>query len=170
MAFGEIPPAVDQDGTFTVLFVPEAGFVDHFSPTAAELNAATAIDLTYSLTTTGYNRTTSQATDTDERLTLADVLETPGRVTEGLEVQYVHGSADDVADPVLQNGVKGYIVDRRAVPIEDAFAAAQADIDIIPVTVGQPRKDNPTANGKWTKTTKLFVRGKVARDVTVAGA
>lgn len=169
MAFGEVPGAVDQDGTFLVLFVPDAGVADVDAPKAAELNAATAKDLTYSLTTSGYNRTTSQATDTDERLTLADVLETPGRVTESIELQYVHGSEDDIADPVLVEGAKGFIVERRAVDITAPFAAGQ-DVDIIPVTVGVPRKDNPTSNGKWTKTVRLFVRGKVARDVAVAAA
>lgn len=166
MVFGTVPGAVDQDGTLTVAFVPEAGLANPASPTATELNAVTVIDLTYSLTTTGYNRTISQATDTDERLTLADVLETPGRVTESLEMQYVHGAADDIADPVIQEGVKGFIVERRAVAI-GAFVAAE-DVDVIPVTFGVPRKDNPTANGKWTKTVKAFVSGQVQRDVPVA--
>lgn len=163
--FGVVPGAVDQDGTFTVAFVPEAGIADVNAPSASELNAATVKDLTYSLTTSGYNRTTSQATDTDERLTLADVLETPGRITESLELQYVHGASDDIADPVIQEGVKGFIVERRAVDI-GTFAAAET-VDIIPITFGVPRKDNPTSNGKWTKTVRLFVRGKVARDVAV---
>lgn len=166
MPFGDVPGAVDQDGTFLVAFVPAAGITDVDAPSAAALNANTVKDLTYSLTTSGYNRTTSQATDTDERLTLADVLETPGRVTESLELQFVHGAEDDVADPVLQEGVQGFIVERRAVDITAAFAADQV-VDVIPVTVGVPRKDNPTANGKWTKTVRLFVRGKVARDVAV---
>lgn len=165
--FGVVPPAVDQDGTFTVVFVPEAGLANPAAPTPTELNAATVKDLTYSLTTTGYNRTTTQATDTDERLTLADVLETPGRITESLELQYVHGDAADVADPVLQEGVKGFIVERRAKAI-GSFAAAD-EVDVIPVTFGVPRKDNPTSNGKWTKTIRAYVRGAVHRDVAVTG-
>lgn len=165
MAFGDfVEPAVDTDGNFLVAWVPT--IADTAAPSAAVLNGASTKDLTYSLTPSGYARTGSQATDTDERLTLAQVLETPGKTTETLSLQYVHGGDGAVAEPVLVEGTKGFIVDRRAVPIGTAFTVGQK-VDIIPVQVGTPLPDAPTSNGKFTKTVKLFITGTIKRGVSV---
>lgn len=163
--FGIEPPSVETDGTFTVVFVPEAGIANKEVPTATELNAGTVKDLTYSLTTSGYNRAITQARKTDERLTLANVLEKPGRVTENLTLQYVHGSEADVADAVIQEGVVGFIVERRAKDIGPFVAGDK--VDVIPLEFGVPKPDNPTTNSVWTKTVEVFLRGSVARNVAV---
>ena len=166
MPFGTVPASVKTDSNFVVTWVPSAGIADPEAPTAAELNAATVVDLTYSLTTSGYTRTATQASEEDARLTLADVLQTPGKVTHSLELQHVTGAEDNPADAVLVEGAVGYIVERRAVDIDTDFTAGQT-VSVLPVTVGYPRPDAPTANGVFTRTVTLFPRGKVASDVAV---
>lgn len=158
------PKSVSSDGSFRVWVADEAGLADPTAPSAAELAAAPSV--TYSMTTDGYARTTDQATETDPRLTLRDVPETPGAVTNSLELTYVHGSDDDVLDPVIVEGARACVIERRAVDNAEEPAAGQI-VDVIIGEWGKPRKNAPTTNGKWTKTAKLFV-SRVIEDVALA--
>lgn len=165
------PGAVDTDGTFLVLFVPENGIANLAAPTVTELTAGTVKKGTYSLSTDGWNFSRSEDSGTDDRLTLKQVFESRGKVTDSLEITYVYGSDDDVLDPLLDPGWKGFVVPRYAIPNETAIAASQL-VDIIPVEAGAKRKNAPAANAKWTKTQKLFVRAPGTQDdvAIVAGA
>lgn len=151
----QTPPAVSSDGTLTVWILPKSAITDVTAIPVSALDEA--LRVTYSMTTDGYQRTTSQETQTDERLTLRDVPELPGSVTNSLEVTYVHGSDDDVMDPLVTEGDEVYVVERRAVDNAVAPAASQTG-DLIAGVWGKPRKNAPTRNGNWTKTAKLFVR------------
>ena len=155
------PKSVSSDGTFRVWVLGDSDLADPTAPSAAELTSAPSV--TYSMTTDGYNRTSDQATETDPRLTLRDVPESPGAVTNSLELTYVHGSDDDVLDPLIVEGELAYVVERRAVNNAEEVAAGQK-VDIIAGVWGKPRKNAPTTNGKWTKTAKLFV-SSVIEDV-----
>lgn len=154
--------SVSTDGHFLLLWVPYAEGTD---PTKLE-TLASAERITYSLTPSGFNRTITEETVNDERLTLAQVLQKAGRVTNDLEVQYVFGSEDDVAAKIFVRGAKGWLVARYAIPNEEPLAASQK-ADVIRIEAGIPRKDAPTTNGVWTKTQKLFVRD-VRDDVALA--
>lgn len=165
MSLERTPPSVSSDGTLTVWILPASAVDD---PTDIPVSALDeALRVTYSMTTDGYNRTSDQATETDPRLTLRDVPETPGSVTNSLEVTFVHGSDDDVMDPLVVEGDEVLVVERRAVPNEELPDDGQI-VDALEGVWGKVRKNAPTANGKWTKTARMFVRA-VHEDVVIGG-
>lgn len=125
-------------------------------------------DITYSLTPDGWQPSQDQATVVDDRLTLAQALERPGKKTKGLTVKYVD-TASGGATSVLTEGTSGYIVIRPLVANETVGAADQ-EVVVWPVTCGEQMDDAPVANGVFTKTQKLFVTGAVTRQTMVAGA
>jgi hypothetical protein len=162
MALEAVPAGQASDGRGLVLFVPAIANTN--APTAAELNAGTVKQLTYSLVPDGFRHATTENVINDGRYTLKQVLELPGTVTDTLEVQYV---ADTPAQTALTEGVTGFIVHRLGVPNETAVAAGQK-VDVIPIRAGVQRKVAPTANTLLQRMQKLFVTGVVQRDVAVA--
>lgn len=152
------PLSVAADGNLLVAFVPSGN-----SLSKAVLDAATTKKITYSLTPSGFNRSTTQDTISDERLTLSQLLEQAGRIKETLEVEYVFGDAGDVAKVALAEGVTGFIVARYAIPNATDWTVGQK-VDSIPIKCGVQAKGAPTANGVFTITQKLFVTGAVIRD------
>jgi len=163
-----IPGAVATDDSLVILFVPSGGIAVITAPTVTELTAVTVKDITYDLTPSGWNHTHSEEDIDDDRLTLGQSLTLAGRERHDLEIQYVFGAADTVADAALAKGTVGFVVVRYAVPYETDFAAADL-VDIFQIEAGAQRKDAPVANGKWTKTQKLRQRGKFYEDIAVAG-
>ena len=131
--------------------------------TVSEFNAGTAI--TYSLTPDGWNPEQDQATVTDDRLTLAQTLQRPGKKTKGLTLKYVDATTG--AALVLTEGTSGFIVIRPLIPNATAVAAAQKVV-VWPVLCGEQEDDGPVANGVFTKSQKLFVIGVVTRQAVAA--
>lgn len=160
MALEDVVDSVATDDNFRLAFV-----ADPDDYTSAAIVAA-APEITYGFTPSGFNRTTTQETIQDPRLTLLQNLTRPGKVSEGVEVQYVFGGAGDVLSTLLAKGVKGALVARYATPNADPWAAADV-VDIIPIECGVQRKDAPTENGVWTKSQTLFVTGTVQTDVAL---
>lgn len=158
MAVEATPLSVASDGNLLVSYVPTGNPLS-----VANLVAATTKAITYSLTPGGFNRATTQDTVSDERLTLAQLLEQAGRVKETLEVEYVYGDAGDVASAALTKDAVGWIVVRYAVPNATAWTIGQK-VDVIPIKAGIQAKNAPTANGVFTKKQKLFVTGTVTTD------
>lgn len=166
MVLETVPAGVVSDGNGLVLFVP--AIANPAAPTVAELTAVGVKKLTYSITGDGYTHGTTVNTVTSERLTLAQVLQYDGSVTDDLEIKYVYtNSAGDVVRLALPQGQTGFIVERWAVANEVAIAAAQL-VDVIPIKASLQRKDAPAKNAELTRTQKLNVTGPVQRDVAVA--
>jgi hypothetical protein len=163
MALEETPGSVGTDGNLTIWFVPGEE-ADALSK--AVLDAPTTKRITYSLTPDGFNHTTDEATIEDGRLTLKQQLQQAGTVTDNLELSYVYGAADDVANVALAEGTKGKIVVRYAEANETDVTVADL-VDVIPVRCGVQRKAAPARNAVFTKTQKMFVTGTVLRDVAV---
>lgn len=164
MALEETPGSVATDGNLTVWFVP---FAEAANPASkAILDAPTSKRITYSLTPDGWNHTIDEATVEDGRLTLKQVLQEAGVVTDNLELSYVYGAADDVAAVALTEGARGWLVARYAVPNETAVTVADL-VDIIDIKCGVQRKTAPARNATFTKTQKMFVKGTVLRDQAV---
>lgn len=162
MALEATPLSVAADGNFLVAFVPSGS-----NPlSVAILAGATTKALTYSLTPSGFNRATTQDTVSDERLTLAQLLEQAGRVKEMLDVEYVYGDAGDVAKVALVKDVAGFIVVRYAIANATAWTIGQK-VDVIPIKCGIQAKSAPTANGVFLIKQKLFVTGSVTTDGTL---
>lgn len=158
MAVEATPLSVASDGNLLVSYVPTGNPLS-----VANLVAGSTKAITYSLTPGGFNRATTQDTVSDERLTLAQLLEQAGRVKETLEVEYVYGDAGDVASASLTKDAVGWIVVRYAVPNATAWTIGQK-VDVIPIKAGIQAKNAPTANGVFTKKQKLFVTGTVTTD------
>lgn len=163
MAEEIVPPGQASDGRGLVLFVP--AIANTLAPTVAELTATGVEKLTYSLVPDGFRHETTENTISTGRYTLKQVLETPGTITDTLEVQYVTGSP---AQDALAEGATGYIVHRLGV-LNEIEPAADQEVDIIPVRAGVQRKVAPTANTELQRVQKLFITGSVRRDVKVVG-
>jgi hypothetical protein len=162
-----IPDNVDSDGTLLLLACPRAA-ITSWPPKISDITASTTKDITYSLTTDGWNHGKTQETNTDERLTLREVLGTPGRVTHTVSLKFFYGkTSTDVVDPLFIENSDLVIFARYATPYEQVSATTDA-WDIFQVRAGTKVRDMPTANGKWTKTQQLFPRAKVLEDVKLA--
>ena len=155
--------SVPTDDHFKLWFVPtdESGTTNPLS--IATLDAPTTKAFTYSLTPDGWNHQTTEEVVDDSRLALKQSLELPGRISDTLEMTYVFGAEDDVANIVLPQGAKGKIVARYAIPNDEPATTGQK-VDVFTIEAGVQRKNAPVANGVWTKTQKMFQRGKVERD------
>lgn len=122
-------------------------------------------DITYMLTADGWNPAQDQGTVTDERLTLAQILERPGKKTKSLTVKYVDGATNNAS---LAEGTATNIVIRPLIANETAGAADQ-EVVVWPVLCGEQMDDAPVTNGVFTKSQKLFVTGVVERQTMAAG-
>jgi hypothetical protein len=159
MAAEAVPQSVNWDDNLRITWTAEA----EDPKSAADLIAG--VDLTYSLKT--LTRTINEARIEDPRLTLKQILERPGKVTEQVEVQYVFGDVADVAAATLVQGTKGHLTLRYSIPNATAWAAAQI-VDVITVECGKQRKDSPVENGVQTITQTLFVIDTTEDDVALA--
>jgi hypothetical protein len=159
MAAEAVPQSVNWDDNLRITWTAEADD----PKSAADLIAG--VDLTYSLKT--LTRTINEARIEDPRLTLKQILERPGKVTEQVEVQYVFGDDADVAAATLIQGAKGHLTLRYSIPNSTTWAAAQV-VDVITVECGKQRKDSPVENGVQTLTQTLFVIDITEDDVAVA--
>jgi hypothetical protein len=159
MALEDVPQSVNWDDNLRITWTALADD----AKSAADLIAG--VDLTYSLKT--LTRTINEARIEDPRLTLKQILERPGKITETVEVQYIFGDAADVAAATLIQGTKGHLTLRYSLPNSTVWAAAQV-VDVITVECGKQRKDSPVENGVQTLTQTLFVIDITEDDVAIA--
>jgi len=159
-----LPDNVDTDGNLTLLAAPKA-LLTTWPPTLADLSKFE--DVTYSLTTDGWNHTKSQEDTTDERLTLRQVLGGFGKVTHTIEITYFYGTEDDVVDPLVIEGQEIVILARYATPWEKDFSATDL-WDVFSMVAGTKRRSAPAANGKFTKVQALKPRREVLEDLALA--
>jgi len=145
-----VPASTASDGRWRIAFVATAD-----DPTSvADLDASDLI--TYSLTSDGFNPTTTQAKAEDKRLTLPQDLSRPGRVTEDLEVTYVRSTAATSAHTLLAQNTEGFLVVRRGTDNATAWTIGDK-VDIYSVQCGVQRPNAPTENGVDTLSSTLFV-------------
>lgn len=161
------PPAVDQSGNLTIYWVPT--IADIAAPKAAtEIKAAGSKRLTYSFLPGGWSPTSTQEIIKDPRLTLPQDLESLGKVTAGLTLQYVDSTDANSAAVVLVPGTSGYFVERRNIPNKTDAAAAQK-VRVFAVTLGEQTYDAPTDNsGKFTISQVASLSNVVGAPVALA--
>jgi len=159
------PGSVATDGNLSIWFVPYGAGTNPASK--AILDGLTSKRITYSLTPDGFAHTTDEATIEDGRLTLKQVLQQAGVVTDNLELHYVYGAADDVARVALTQGVRGWIVVRYAVDNAAALTVATDKVDVLPIRCGVQRKSAPARNATFVMMSKMFVTDTVLRDQPV---
>jgi hypothetical protein len=156
------PPAVDQSGNLTIFWVSTIADVN--APKVAEIKAGKRI--TYSFTENGWQPSGDQETVKDPRLTLPQDLESFGKKTKGLTVQYVDSTEANSASVILVEGEAGYFVERRLAPNPTDVAAGQK-VRVWPVVLGEQAPDQPTGTGKFTTTQKTALSGVVGKPVAV---
>ncbi|GGA72616.1 hypothetical protein GCM10011490_24240 [Pseudoclavibacter endophyticus] len=136
---------------YLILAVPATAIEDPSAITVTELEAETAIDVTYSFTSDGYNRSPSEETVNDDRLTLGQSLTERGRRTDTLQTTIVASGEESVADNAFIEDEEFYHVHRPYVPHDEPLAAGQ-EYDAIPVRVGMKVRNIPVGNAMQTKT------------------
>jgi hypothetical protein len=165
-------PSTPADGNTKVVFVPT--LADPAAPSLAELTGASAVELSCYLTGSGLSPSIKEDTVTDERLCSTQTFEQPGRKTDSLEIEYIDNTnspneaTSNKATDTLTEGTTGYLVVRRGVDYETAFAATSQKVTVYPVTAMTQNELPPEANSVQKISQKLAVTGAVRRRVTIA--
>lgn len=171
------PISVLGDGNVKVSWV--TAIANTTAPTAAELNAASSVDLSCYLTADGLTTGTDEQAVTDDRLCSTQTFEKPGRFSDTLELMYVYqpqlpSAADNKAFFTLVHLTTGFIVIRWGKAYAGAFTAsvttpaAPADqVNVEPATCGVQREQPPEANSVLKIAQKIWISGQVRRNVAV---
>ena len=157
------PRNVDSVGNLKVWYLDRDDVTDPSALEASALDNSRAI--TYSMPPGGYNRTETEATQTDPREGKVDEGEAPGAITNSVEITYFYGRDEDVLAPLVVKDEEGYIVDRRSIPNAAAAAAGQK-VDVLAGYWGKPRSQPPNSNPKQIKMCKFYVT-QVFNDVVL---
>lgn len=161
-------PSTPYDGNVRAVLAPAVADVN--APTAAELTAG--IDISCYLTGDGLAISVDQQSITDERLCSTSTFEKRGRKTHSVDVTYIDNTnsvahaAFNEAREALDEGSVHYLVTRRNLPYETAFADSQL-VRVYPVEAGFPAEVPGEANSVTRTTSKLFVTGDPGIDVAV---
>lgn len=163
--------SVGTEGNLLVMFAPASILTSGKTLTditVTQLNSPTFVDVTYDLTAgSGWAETTSQETISDDRLTATETFAQPGKVTNGLTVQYVYGDDTAKADDTLVEDETLIAAVRWATDHDEAITAT-SKFDFWYVKAGKKQRDQAAANSVFTKTQVLYPLQKVQRDVTPA--
>lgn len=163
-------PSTPADGNIrTVILVALA---DPANPTLAELNAATAVDISCYLTPGGFALTGDQATIADERECSTEVFGQPGRKTRGLTITGIDNTNstnettyNKLAD-VMTEGTQLYAARRRGIAFDAAWAATDR-VTTVPFKPGEKQEVAAEANSVQRSTWPCFITGGVQTDVEV---
>lgn len=166
MTTGTRPVAVAADGNVRIFFIST---ITLSAPTVAQLTAGQ--EMSYYLTTDGFQPAVDEQTITDERMGDQQTFENRGRHTYSLQnVRYVFNTpsaANDEAALLLAAGTTGYFVVRWGLDADTAWVAAQK-IDIFPVVMGIQMEEPPETNTVLHIRQRAFVTGPVLKRVAVA--
>lgn len=163
-------PSTPADGNVLVKILPAVA--DLNSPKVAEVNVASAVDISCYLTSDGYAPSVDQAGIPDERLCSTQIFEQPGRITNALNLTYIdntnapNAATDNKAKVTLVPGSTHVLLVRRGLPYEDALAAGQT-VTLWPIKPGEYDEVTPEANSVLKIMQKQFMTGPVARSVKV---
>lgn len=148
------PEAIKQQGNTAVTVVQTIADTD--SPgLAAEINAASSVNISCYLYTGGEGTATTNTGEAPRRLCSTKVLQQYGTTTYSItDLQYVYDPQADDADPAnaakaaLTEGSEVFLVIRKGLPAETtAFAAAQK-VDVWRVRLG-PQNRTRTGDGEF---------------------
>ena len=164
-------PSTPSDGNVATWLVPS--IADPKAPKLSELNAG--VDVSCYLTPDGFALTVDQATITDERLCSTESFGQPGRKTYSLTLQGIdntnsanEATHNELVDTLVE-GTNMFLVRRRGVPFDDAFAAGDK-VTVIPFKPGVKQDVAPEANSVIRSSWTGFVSGSVQVEVAVAAA
>ncbi|MFB7288975.1 phage tail tube protein [Actinacidiphila glaucinigra] len=137
------------------------------SPTAAECNAA--LDFTTRVTPDGLKTDPSTADVDNSSLASTFDTKTVGRIGFDCELTCKKGTTtpENLPFTTLKYGVTGYLLVRRGVAYNTAFAAGQK-VEVYPVICGEPMNIAPAANEVAKFTSPLKVTDQPNTNATVA--
>ncbi|RLP76332.1 hypothetical protein D9V32_05535 [Mycetocola tolaasinivorans] len=162
------PPAVDQTGNTTLYTAKPADVNDPLKPKVTE--AKKWDRCTYNFTPDGYNRTGSQEILKDERLSLQQALESPGKSEMSLEIKYVDSIDPKSLKVRLKEGDEIYFVEREGIPNATEELAGQL-VTLVHGRVGKEFKGPRDGTGVFTYTRKIAILSPVGDAVPlVTGA
>ena len=166
------PDGIEAAGRGAVLFVPAVA--DLTAPTMAEMSAGIALQCALDAFPTSLD----QPTTTRTKYCMKQGVQSPGKATYSvgpLVVDWDHQSLDSTGKYAYQEdlveGAKGYLIDRRGLDHDAAWAAGQI-VTIWPVTIGAPIDVDIDAGSTDGQTLRrqfnAFVRDQVQFDVAIA--
>lgn len=137
------------------------------APTVAELTAAA--DYTQRITPDGLKIDPSTADVDTSSLASKFDTKTAGRVGYDTELTFKRGDnpTDDAPYSTLKYGVSGFLVVRRGLAYETAWAASQK-VEVYPVICGEPQNTSPAANEVMKFVAPIKVTDPPATAATVA--
>jgi len=161
------PLSVLGDGNVKVSWVTT--LTSQTAPAITELNAASSADLSCYLTADGLTTGSDEQGVTDDRLCSVQTFEKPGRYSDTMELMYVYqpqlpSAADNKAFFTLVHLTSGFIVIRWGKPYASAFIATDR-VNVYPATCGVQREQPPEANSVLKIAQKIWVSGRVQRNV-----
>lgn len=161
------PASIPADGYLAVRWVTSIAVPG--SPTAAEINAGSSVDISCYLAGGGFQNGVDEQAVADPRLCSRQDLERPGRFKHNLALMYVFNptsAPDNAAYTALTYLATGFIVARYGLPFDTAFAAAQK-VDVYPSQCGWRAKVPVEDNSVFKISQKLYIRGEVEEDAVV---
>lgn len=161
-------PSTPADGNVKVVVVTT--IANTSAPTAAELNAGSAVDISCYLTSDGLTPSLDEQVITDSRLCETETFEQPGRVQRGLALQYIDNTNTALANAAktaLVPGTALYLVVRSGKAFDTVFATADK-VNVSPIKPGKYNPLPPEANSVLKIAQKAFVTGRTIIDAVVA--
>lgn len=166
-----IPQGISSDGTIRADWVPEGGFADPSNPSAAEVMAASAQNLSCHLFSVGVGAT--EARKEKRRLCSKQAYELLGATTWTIEdLEYVYDVQNPDSDThqayaALIPGSRGFLVLRYGM---DAMEDPESGhvVDIVPARLGAQRKQPPVENDELTVMQSVVVTSDIIQDVELA--
>jgi hypothetical protein len=170
-----IPPGVKAEGNLKVSFVPTIAVVT--APTATEVNAAGALDISFFLTAGNFKPSGEQARGEDRRVGSKQTFETLGREKSTIDdLVYVADpqaaalAANNKAMELFQPGVSGFFVVRYGLDAETVDFTAAQKVDVWPIIFGVQNKVPLDENDEFAKiriTQPVAVTGIVRKQVAL---
>lgn len=141
-------------------------FADRKKPTVAELNAVSAIRITYGLAGDGFDHQTTINKVTASRFTLAQALSLDGTKQDDITFKYVYNrtTPTEVEEALGTPGVDYDVVKILGYPNDHVFSATTKINAIIPITTSLAVDVPPAENSELMKQMTPNVRGEVARE------
>lgn len=149
-------PDLTFDGMIRVTFVPTIANIA--APTAAELNAGSAIDLTPLLTPDGFSFSSDTGNVDNTKMNSTANSNRVGRRSYTLSVTYVRNTdaAGLALEAALTYRAVGYLVVRANIAYATTYAAAQK-VQVYPIEVGEANPASPAPDTLQTVEVPLTV-------------
>jgi hypothetical protein len=152
-----------HDGMTRVAWVTT--IADITEPTVAELNAG--VDISAYLTKDGLSTPTTQNNADNAALTDTFDAQIPGSEGGQIDLTCFRDDDDDDAWDLFVRGTAGYLVVRRLVPFDDAWAAADK-VEVYPATMHNPVSGQTATNEQVRFTSAMPVSSTPERKAVVA--